>query len=92
MNTVVLAYATLKNTMSEKTAGRPSRRTPLRVWLESKNISPSDFAGLIGIAERTLMDFMGGRKPPLAVARRIKEVSKGELDLDALLDFESKAA
>jgi hypothetical protein len=91
MNTVALTYATPSKNMSKK-AGRPTRQTPLRIWIEARQINREEFAKSVGISERTLQDYMGGTKPSLTHARRIKEASGGELDLDALLDFEVKAA
>jgi len=81
--------------MSDKRpVGRPKTQTKLRAWVETQ--WTGDYAVLaaeLGISIQYLESLVSGvRRPSVSLALKIKKLTGGVIDLDALLDPKERAA
>lgn len=66
---------------------------PLRQYLKREGITQVAFASTIDVTEPYLSQIVNGRRTPgMAVARRIKRATGGEVGFDALLEYEIQKA
>lgn len=79
---------------SKRPVGRPKKQTKLRAWVETQWVG--DYAKLakeLGISIEYLESLVSGtRRPSISLALRIKNLTNGGLDLDALLDPKERSA
>jgi hypothetical protein len=79
---------------SKRPVGRPKNRTKFLVWVETQ--WTGDYVKLskeLGISIQYLESLVAGsRRPSLSLALKIKTLTGGVIDLDALLDPKDRAA
>lgn len=58
----------------------------LKMYLESRNIENKEFADMVGISPGAVSNYKNGiRTPTLAIAIKIKDVTKGKVSIHDLL-------
>jgi hypothetical protein len=80
--------ATIVPMPDKRPVGRPKSQTKLRAWVDGQ--WPGDYAKLaaeLGISIQYLESLVAGsRRPSISLALKIKRLTQGAIDLDALLD------